>query len=82
MHFLTTAIQIITILPQLLAQHRIHIGQLLDCIFHNDVFSISNELTNTVIVSVEIFIVFARRRGDFAEMMDVRGEIGELAHRS
>jgi hypothetical protein len=77
-HFLTTAIQIITILPQLLAQHRIHIGQLLDCIFHNDVFSISNELTNTVIVSVEIFIVFARRRGDFAEMMDVRGVIGEL----
>ena len=31
---------------------------------------------------MSVFIVFASRRGDFEEMMDVRGVIGELAHQS
>ena len=31
---------------------------------------------------MSVFIVFASRRGDFEEMMDMRGEIGELAHQS
>ena len=32
--------------------------------------------------AMSVFIVFASRRGDFEEMMDVRGVIGELAHQS
>ena len=32
--------------------------------------------------AMSVFIVFASRRGDFEEMMDVRGEIGELTHQS
>ena len=31
---------------------------------------------------MSVFIVFASQRGDFEEMMDVKGEIGELAHQS
>ena len=39
-------------------------------------------LTAVLDPRILLFYVFARRRGDFAEMMGVRGELGELAHQS